>query len=381
MKKEVYHIWLSQAPGITPRGAWYLYKEFQNIEKIYQCQRQEIIEYFQSIEGHLGSGFINNHEEDAWERYKEKIVEIETYYNKIREKNIEVLLPEHENFPKRLVEIDDCPIALYAKGNVQLPEFSIGIVGSRRASDYGKAMAKYFAKELARRGINVVSGLAYGIDVHAHMGCIEDEQYTTAVLGGGLHECYPKRHEKYFQEIQKCGCILSEEPYGRKVQSYMFPKRNRIISGMSDGIVVIEAAKKSGSLITSDYALEQGRDVLAVPGRLFDKSCEGSNHLIKQGAKPIFDVNDILDELGIIMCDKGKIVDEFEKKLEEKENIVYSCISYDPVHVDQIVHQIYGKKQDKCILEHDEIMIILLSLELKGFIEKKSGCYYTRLEV
>ncbi len=381
MNKKIYNIWLSQAPGITPRGAWYLYKKYASIEKIYQMPRAEIVDFFQSIEGTLGSGFIRNHDAQEWERYKDKITEVEKYYEKISKKNVQVLTPDQEIFPKRLREIDDCPIVLYAKGKVDFSKPAIGIVGSRRASDYGKAMARYFAKELARFGINIVSGLAYGIDVNAHIGCIEEGYNTTAVLGGGLHACYPKRHEKYFNEIQQMGSVLSEEPYGRKVEPYMFPKRNRIISGISEGVIVIEAAKKSGSLITSDFALEQGREVFSVPGRLFDTLSEGSNALIKQGAKAVFDVDDVLNELSEYVQKQVGQKEDSEKKLEEIEKIVYSCISYDPVHMEQILQQLHGQKSNECMLRQDEIMMILLKLELKGFIEKKSGCYYTRLEV
>ncbi len=381
MNKEIYHIWLSQAPGMTPRSAWKLYSQYENIEAIYKMSYQEIACFFSTCEHNIGSGFIKKNSEESWQTYKNKCYEIEKYYYKILDKGVQILLPDKPAFPQRLREIEDCPLALYVKGHVDFSKPAIGIVGSRRATDYGRAMAKYFAKELSRQGIHVISGLAYGIDIEAHKGCLENKGQTSAVLGGGLHACYPQKHHAYFQEIQYQGCVLSEEPYGRGVEPYMFPKRNRLISGISEGVLVVEAAKKSGSLITADFALEQGRDVYAVPGRLFDKACQGTNDLIRQGAKPVFDVDDILNDLLKYEQYSLPNKNESEKKLEEKEKIVYSCISYDSIHIEHIIQQVNKQKQKQCSLHQDEIMILLLKLEMKGFIKKKSGCYYTRLEV
>ncbi len=205
-----------------------------------------------------------------------------------------------ERYPEFLSQIHDPPPLLYAKGRIDiLKNFSIAIVGSRKATSYGKMVAMNLARDLAQRSVTIVSGLAYGIDSSAHLGALKSGK-TVAVLGNGVDVVYPSSNRQLFEEISKKGCIVSEFPFGFKPQKWTFPKRNRIIAGLSMGVVVVEAEKKSGSLITARLALEEGREVFAIPGEIFSKTSEGTNALIKSGAKCVTSFEDVLDEFGYL---------------------------------------------------------------------------------
>ncbi len=401
MKEVIYAMWLSELQGMTPYKCYTLFDFYRSFTKIFDASATELNHAIYHYSKAKNIGFISKNE---YKKHKEKIFDYEIKYNNLP-KGYEVLTPLDDRFPKKLLEIDDCPITLYIRSDrfnnnkFIIPEFAIGIVGARRCSLYGKDISRKLAKDLAKEGVNIVSGLAYGIDVAAHEGAMEAGGYTTAVLGGGVATCYPTKHNHIFNNIIKTGCVLSEEPFDKAVEPYMFPKRNRIISGLSYGILVVEAAKKSGSLITADFALEQGREVFAVPGRVLDPKSFGSNHLIKQGAKPVFDYDDILEEYVNIYRKTINKSCKIEKKLEEKEKIVYSCISYEPVHA-EILNKLIFSEIAKCIgsadyasmynkdelkilttMNESDIILSLLTLELKGLIVKKSGCYYARSEV
>jgi len=204
------------------------------------------------------------------------------------EKNhIDIISIQDEEYPKLLKEIYDPPICLYIKGNKEvLNNNSIAIIGCREASNYGLSVANRFAYNLSKQNINIISGLARGIDSEAHLGAVKANQKTIAVLGNGLDSIYPKENIKLVQNILNSGgAIISEYPLGTKPKKENFPARNRIISGMSKGVLVVEAKEKSGTLITVDFALEQGRDVFVIPGNVDSKNSVGTNDLIKQGAK------------------------------------------------------------------------------------------------
>jgi len=214
---------------------------------------------------------------------------------------IEEICMESEDYPEQLRNIYDLPVKLYVLGNKELlKQKSIAIVGSRDATEYGKKVALQFSKELSDCGINIISGLALGIDTCAHLGTLYQDCIgkTIAVLGSGLDEIYPKQNIKLAKQIIKSGgCIITEYPLGTKPEKMNFPQRNRIISGLSRGVLVVEASEKSGSLITTDFALEQGREVFAVPGNILSETSVGSNNLIKQGAKLVTNYEEILEEI------------------------------------------------------------------------------------
>lgn len=214
---------------------------------------------------------------------------------------IEEISIESKDYPEQLRKIHDAPLKLYILGNKEiLKHIGIAIVGSRNATEYGKKVAIQFSKDLSENGINIISGLALGIDTCAHLGTLQSDFQgkTIAVLGSGLDEIYPKQNAELARRIIKSGgCIITEYALGTRPEKLHFPQRNRIISGLSKGVLVVEASEKSGSLITADFALEQGREVFAVPGNILNFTSVGTNNLIKQGAKLVTNFQDILEEL------------------------------------------------------------------------------------
>ena len=213
----------------------------------------------------------------------------------MQKNNIDILNIRDKQYPKMLKEIYDPPISLYIIGNKKiLNNVSIAIVGCREATEYGKKSAKYFAYNLSKNGINIVSGLAKGIDSYSHIGTLQNEGKTIAVIGNGLDMIYPNENIWIAKKIiETGGAIISEYPLGTKPEKMNFPARNRIISGMSKGIIVVEAKEKSGTLITVDFALEQGRDVYVIPGNINSINSIGTNELIKQGAKMVTTYDEI----------------------------------------------------------------------------------------
>lgn len=215
---------------------------------------------------------------------------------------IEEILIKNNKYPNQLKNIYDPPAKLYVLGNrFILNQRNFAIVGSRKATQYGKKIAMQISKELAENGLNVVSGLAIGIDSYAHLGCLQvkDAGKTIAVLGSGLDVIYPKENRKLAEQIiNSGGCIISEYPIGSKIEKNNFPQRNRIISGLSEGILVVEASQKSGALITAEFGAEQGKEVFAVPGDINKEQSEGCNLLIKDGANVVTSSQDIIDIIG-----------------------------------------------------------------------------------
>lgn len=215
---------------------------------------------------------------------------------------IEEISIKNNEYPNQLKNIYDPPAKLYVLGNRSiLNQKNFAIVGSRKATEYGKKVAMQISKELSENGLNIVSGLAIGIDSYAHLGCLQvkDAGKTIAVLGSGLDVIYPKENRKLAEQIiNSGGCIISEYPIGSKIEKNNFPQRNRIISGLSEGILVVEASKKSGALITAEFGIEQGKEVFAVPGDINREQSEGCNLLIKDGANVVTSSQDIIYVIG-----------------------------------------------------------------------------------
>ena len=292
-------------------------------------------------------------------------------------------------YPPRLACIYDNPAYLYVKGSLRDDDINIAFVGSRTASAHGLFTTERLCRELALRGATIISGMARGIDSAAHRGALAGRGRTIAVLGCGLDVIYPPENEKLFRDIAASGAVLSEFPFGTPPNAPNFPARNRIISGLSLGVVVVEAGEKSGSLITARIALEQGREVFAVPGSIDVSGSRGTNKLIKQGAKLIENIDDILEE---ILPQAGRIqtsvktpaprdgTDVHPEKREtvpdrqftENEKAMWQVISQKPVHIDQIITST-GQTAA-------EVLSGLLSLELRGVIEQKPGKLYVRKE-
>ena len=285
-------MWLSLIKGLGSRKKLELLQEYGNPKKIYNLTESELLKV-RGIGKELAKKILDKN-------IKEQIYKHIKYMQKYK---IDVISINDKKYPQILKQIYDPPISLYIKGNAEiLNGKNIAIVGCRNSSKYGEEAAKYFAYNLSEKGINIISGLARGIDTYAHIGNLGAMMHngndiygkTIAVVGNGIDIIYPKEN-KYLEEkiIKSGGCIISEYPLGTKPEKFNFPARNRIISGLSKGVLVIEARVKSGTLITIDFALQQGRDVYVVPGNINSVNSVGTNDLIKQGAKLVTRVEEI----------------------------------------------------------------------------------------
>lgn len=279
-----------------------------------------------------------------------------------------------EGFPVWLANIPNPPFTVYYTGNVDLlNSFALGIVGARNATNYGRIIARKFGEELAGNGVVVVSGMARGVDAQAHYGALESGT-TIAVLGSGLNVIYPRENAALYDSIRQQGLVISEFPMDTPPEPGHFPMRNRIISGLSQGVAVIEAREKSGALITADFALEQGRDVFAVPGPITSKNSFGTNRLIQQGAKLVMNAADILEEYPNCHF-KSRQETVVEGLLFDGEDgdeaEVLQWIDTSGIHFDQLLEQ--------SNLEHGTLSSILLKLELKGIVTSTPGNYYVKI--
>ncbi len=282
-----YWIWFSNIKGLGVKQKKILLEKVGSPDKIFK----EKIENIEKIDG-IHKNVIEN-----WEQSKD-ILLLNRYEKYMEEHEIMVISIEDKSYPAALKEIYDAPITLYAKGDISLlGKKSIAMVGCRKASSYGLKIAKDLAYQLAEKHIVIVSGLAKGIDAASHTGALTANGETVAVLGCGIDICYPQENISIYKDIMKNGLLLSEYIVGTSPDARNFPARNRIISGLSNGVLVIEAEKKSGSLITADFALEQGREVYAIPGNISSLQSEGTNELIKQGAKVVTNIQDVLEDL------------------------------------------------------------------------------------
>jgi DNA processing protein len=296
---------------------------------------------------------------------------------RIADAGISLLCWNDADFPQWLLNIPDPPILLYVKGRTEvLSKPGISVVGSRAASSYGLKMAEDLAYQLARRGLTVISGLAMGIDAAAHRGALAAGGQTIGVLGCGLDIIYPEQNRKLFEIIPENGAIISEYPLGTGPDGFRFPARNRIISGLGLGVLVVEATQRSGSLITADLALDQGREVFAVPGRADSVKSTGTHRLLQAGAKLVLDVNDITNELLLgekaagkpPAPDSNKIAEAVRAELSVEEKKIIGLLEVYPKTVDDVI---VGSN-----LPVERVNELLLILEFKGLCEVLPGRQY-----
>ena len=280
-------IWATLIKGIGARKKLKIINQFNSIEELYNATKEELLDK-EGIGENTAKIILN----------QDKRKEVEQHLKYMNNNNIEIITIKEKEYPQILKQIYDPPIAIYLVGNKKiLNNLNIAIIGCRECSNYGKNIARQLAYNIAKNKINIISGLAKGIDTEAHIGTLEAREKTIAVLGNGIDTIYPKENVKIAKRIiQNGGAIISEYPLGTKPEKRNFPERNRIVSGMSKGRIVVEAKEKSGTLITVDFALEQGRDVFVVPGNLSSENSIGTNELIKQGAKIITDYRDVIEE-------------------------------------------------------------------------------------
>ncbi len=282
-----YWIWLSRIEGISPKFLWDLVQKYKDPKNLWNKTKEELI--LDGIKETYADIIIDN-------QFR---INLDKYLKFMKTNNIEIITIYDKQYPDKLKVIYDPPVVLYVKGSKEiLKEKGISIVGCRLCSKYGENMAKKLAYNLSLNNINIISGLAKGIDSFAHRGSLMANGKTLAVVGCGLDRVYPQENRNLFDKIiNNGGAAISEYIIGTKPLAKNFPRRNRIISGLSDGVVVVEAREKSGTLITVDFALEQGKNIYAVPGNIDSPNSFGTNELIKQGAKTITNLQDILEDL------------------------------------------------------------------------------------
>ncbi len=369
---------LNMTPGIGPRAAAKLLERFGSAEAVYHAQRAEL-EKLRLLPEAVDSIIARDLHEKA---------EVELL--KVRKLGADILVLDDGVYPSLLREIYDPPIALYVKGawSQCLDQPCIAVVGSRKCSTYGQNAALMLARDLAQRGVTVVSGFARGIDAAAHRGAIEGGGRTVGVLGTGIDEVYPRDHKKLADEIlERGGALISQFPLATPPVSENFPYRNRIISGLSLGVVVVEAAENSGSLITARLAIEQNREVFAVPGNITSRTSFGTNYLIKgAGAKLVQQWQDIAAELppqiaarllppplGTKKKEKS-LADQLAmvpQGLSAYEHSVFKLLSADdPAHIDALV--------DRSKLSISDLTCVLLTLEMRDLVRALPGKCFVR---
>ena len=281
-----------------------------------------------------------------------------------------------DRYPPLLRHIYDYPPLLYVKGTLEQSDINVAVVGSRNASTYGKFMTDRISRDLAMKGITVVSGMARGIDSAAHVGAMAAKGRTIAVMGSGMDIIYPSENRGLYEKISSRGAVVTEYPFSTRPQGHHFPQRNRIISGLSLGVVVVEATEKSGSLITARLALEQGREIFAIPGSIDFRGSRGTNKLIKEGAKLVEDVYDIIGDI-LPQIDVENLSKESPQqqhsnqgiiehdRLNDEERLILGLIDTKPIHIDTLISTSGYAARD--------MQSILLSLEMQGFIEQQPG--------
>jgi DNA processing protein len=358
-----YWLALSLTPGVGSILIKRLLDRFKTPEAVFRAPVKELL----SVEalGEKAAGEIRKGPSEK---------KVEKELNFLKELGGTILTFKEEGYPKRLKDIYDPPPLLYVRGALKKEdELAVAIVGSRKTSPYGRWITEKISQELVRHGVTIVSGMARGIDSAAHKGAISQGGRTIAVLGCGVDVIYPSENRNLFHQIINQGAILSEFPMGSRPEGGHFPRRNRIISGLSIGVVVVQASAESGSLITASYALEQGREVFAVPGNVGSEGSRGTNRLIKEGAKLVEMSEDILEEI-LPQWKRGReIIQEVEppwKDLNKEEMTLYQLLGETPIHIDVIIRE--------SRFDPGRASSLLLDLELKGLISQWPGKCFSK---
>lgn len=281
---------------------------------------------------------------------------------------VQVLTWDDTEYPANLRETDAPPPVLYVRGQLCAEDMmAVAIVGTRRASAYGREVAHLAATEFAHNHITVISGLALGVDTVAHRAALDAGGRTIAVLGSGVDQIYPAQNHELATDIMAHGALISEYPLGTRPEANNFPPRNRIISGLSRGIVIVEASQRSGALITAEFAAEQGRDVFAVPGSILHPGSAGCNQLIRQGATPFLSVNDVLDQLNFATLTTQTLVRQ-STPVDPLEAQLITILAAEACHIDELVRRM--------ALPSGQVSSLLTLLELKGMVRQVGGMTY-----
>jgi len=350
-----YWIALSMLPDIGPVFSRKLLSHFKTPERIFHAGMDELL----SVEG-VGINRARGIKKfSSWK-------DVEKQMKVLEKKDIQAVGLDHPSYPEMLREIEDAPVIIYMKGDI-LPQdrYAIALVGSRKPTPYGISVTEGISEELASMGFTVVSGMARGIDSISHRGALRAGGRTIAVLGSGVDVPYPAENWGLMDKIEKSGCVISEFPPRTPPDRENFPRRNRLISGLSLGVLIVEATADSGSLITAGCALEQGREVFAVPGNITASTSEGTNELIRKGAVLIRKVEDIVEELAPVLKGFIRSGERAKVNVTEEEKKLCDLLSREPKHVD-LIYRESGFPASK-------VLGILLSLELKGIVRQTTG--------
>jgi len=356
---DKYILWLSRIEGLGGRKILSLLDYFDNISDIFEASPDD----FKNI-GELSERNVAN----ILSKRDKRLIDV--YVQELNDAGADLITIYNPLYPSLLKEIHDPPACFYMLGELPgdgIPKISV--IGSRRCSEYGLTVSRKLGRELAERGAVVVSGMAKGIDSSAHRGALDGGGKTVAVLGCGVDICYPAENRILREQIIHGGCVISEYPMGAKPHPSNFPMRNRIISGLSLATVVVEAAEKSGTLITAGQALDQGREVFAVPGNVTSKLSRGTNALIKQGAALVENYADVFNLLNI-PCEEAVVTTHESVQLKPEEKVVYDHIGQEPVNAADIMLKSGGQAQT--------VQYILTMLEIYGLIRKLPGARYIR---
>lgn len=354
-----YRIALSMIHDIGPVTARRLINTFGSAEEVFKQHERSLMDV-DGI-GRERARFIRGFAD--WKK-------VEEILRRSRLLGIGVIHEENSLYPENLKDLQDAPLILYVKGRpVPQDRYAIAIVGSRRCSEYGKRVTEKLSRGLADYGLTIVSGLARGIDTLSHTEALRAGGRTAGVFASGLDRVYPQENKSLVERIIKRGFVISEFPPGTRPLKENFPRRNRLISGLSIAVIVIEAEAESGALITANYGLEQGREVFAVPGSIFSKTSQGTNNLIKKGAKPVSCIEDIIEEIGSklrgLKSERGFRGSEQELEFSAREKDIIKILEQEPLHIDEIVR--------KSAYPVSEVSSILLELELKGVVKQIEG--------
>ncbi len=347
MDSILFDIWMKELPHLSSQMKIHLVKCMGDSEKVFHASKSALCDIENISRDAINYILLNKDLNNA-----KKI------YDTMKEEGIEGVSYFDEHYPKILKEIYEPPFLLYMKGELsEADQDAVAIVGARKATSYGKWAAYNIACRLAEYDTTVISGMAFGADTFAHRGSLDGKGRTIAILACGLDICYPKCNDKLMKEIIENGSVISEYAPGIQPLPRYFPKRNRIISGLSKAVVIVEANLKSGSLITAEYAIDQGRDVYAVPGNIESIYSKGTNKLIMEGAMPIIGIEEFVREFTM---ESGKSSEEIILGIHEKE-LVDIVKKYQPISIDTLLY--------KLNLTPSDISALLTVLEIKGLIE------------
>jgi DNA processing protein len=362
MESLTYWLALKTVPGVGNRLFLQLLKYFGEPERVFKASREALLK----VEG------VNRRLASMIADYRvPKAVHEDLAF--VRKNHFTITTFSDLNYPALLRQIHDPPPVLYVYGRLRPDSLNMAIVGSRNATPYGRTVTERLSGDLVRCGFTIVSGMARGIDSAAHMGALAAKGETIAVLGCGLGTVYPAENKSLLHKIAESGAVISEFPFLTPPEAHNFPVRNRIISGLALGTIIVEATHKSGSLITARLAAEQGREVFAVPGSVTSFKSMGTHRLIKEGAKLVEHVNDVIEELNI--SQQGATMEPKAPPaipLTQGEEIILSELSPYPIHIDKLARQVS--------LSAGEVSGLLLQLELKGLVTQSPGKLFSRSE-